>query len=637
MATGTPKRAQNSKSETVLAYEGKRDPADILAEEHPETHPVWNHGNADNRLYFGDNLAVLKALRDDEQVAGKVRLVYIDPPFATQSAFHSRKLARAYDDNLSGAHFVEFLRERLILLHDLLAKDGSLYLHLDEKMIFHAKLILDEIFGSGNYRNMIVRKKCNPKNFTRNTFGNMVDFILFYTKSESYVWNKQYDPWTESRAKEYQYVEEGTGRRFMKVPVHAPGVRKGETGGEWRGMMPPPGKHWQYRPSKLDEMDARGKIFWSSNGNPRRKVYLDESPGVSIQDVWLDFRDAHNQNVKITGYPTEKNPELLKRIINASSDPGDLVLDCFSGSGTTLAVADMLGRKWIGVDSSQEAIRTTIKRFQVGTEAMGDFVGKRAKKTSKNGNGNQETLFDLEAGGGRGHKIAEFVLFSEAGKEDSALSALNGWKEIGEASDEALKMAGVALSQKDPRIAELVKEFGPCRLRKAEDPFAVLVECIIGQQLSKKAAKAILAKVEGLFPKGMITAKSLDELADEKLRDAGVSSRKLEYLRSLRSQMQNGELDLASLEAKEEEEAISELIKVKGIGRWTAEMYLIFALNQLDVFPVDDAAVISAMKKIYGIRAKEPKMRAVEIAQNWKPYRSVACWYLYRSIDAQTE
>lgn len=242
-------------------------------------------------------------------------------------------------------------------------------------MAFHIKIIMDEIFGRNNFQSWITRKKCNPKNYTRKSYGNISDYILFYTKSSSYVWNRPHEQWTVERAeKEYPYVEQETGRRYKKVPIHAPGTRNGETGKSWRGKLPPPGKHWQFPPQTLDEMDARGEIYWSPNGNPRRKIYLDESEGVAVQDIWLDFRDAHNQNIEITGYPTEKNPGLLARIIAASSNPGDLVLDCFSGSGTTLAVASQLNRQWIGIDSSIEAIATTLRRFAKGTEPMGDFV-----------------------------------------------------------------------------------------------------------------------------------------------------------------------------------------------------------------------------------------------------------------------
>jgi adenine-specific DNA-methyltransferase len=395
MATGIPKsqsiqtNGQDSGARPVddiqLVYEGKRAAIDIIATQpaklvlmrQPSSASVPTREN-DNRLYCGENLSVLAALMQDEEVRGKVRLIYIDPPYATQSVFQSRSQIDAYSDLLVGAHYIEFVRERLILLRELLAEDGSIYVHLDDKMAFHVKVILDEVFGRSNYRNWITRKKCNPKNYTRKAYGNISDYILFYTKSDRYVWNRPFDAWTPERArKEYQYIEEGTGRRYKRVPIHAPGVRNGETGKTWRGMSPPPGKHWQYSPSLLDEMDARGEIYWSPNGNPRRKIYLDESNGVPIQDIWLEFLDAHNQNIAVTGYPTEKNPDLLARIIQASSNPGDLVVDCFAGSGTTLAVASQLNRRWIGVDNSIEAISAILRRFSHGTERMGDFVSQR--------------------------------------------------------------------------------------------------------------------------------------------------------------------------------------------------------------------------------------------------------------------
>jgi len=365
-----------------LCYEGKRDVASILATESAGSHLVWQGEKSIHSLYYGDNIHILPLLMSDDSVRGKIRLIYIDPPYATKSVFQSRSQKDAYQDLLSGAHYIEFIRERLILLRELLAEDGSIYVHLDENMAFYVKVIMDEIFGKGNYRNWITRKKCNPKNYTRKTFGNISDYILFYTKSDNYVWNRPLQDWTDETAqKEYQYLEEETGRRYKKVPIHAPGARNGETGKPWRGMTPPPGKHWQYIPKTLDEMDARGEIYWSPNGNPRRKVYLESSAGIPIQDIWTQFRDAHNQNIKITGYPTEKNPDLLSLIIKASSNEGDIVLDCFSGSGTTLGVASNLQRRWIGADNSPEAIKTTLHRFAKGTEPMGDFVnGKKAKQ-----------------------------------------------------------------------------------------------------------------------------------------------------------------------------------------------------------------------------------------------------------------
>lgn len=383
-----PRGALERRVAVMLSYEGKRPEAAILATTPAEPHLIIiqpeRNGAAPatlprNRLWYGDNLPILAALARDATVRGHVRLIYIDPPFATKSVFQSRARADAYTDLLAGAPYLEFLRERLILLRELLADDGSIYVHLDENMAFHGKVLMDEIFGASNFRNWITRKKCNPKNYTRKTYGNIADYIIFYTKTDRYIWNRPVTAWGAEPAatdypKEYRYVESETGRRYMKVPVHAPGVRGGETGQPWRGKNPPPGKHWQYPPATLDAMDARGEIYWSPNGNPRRKVYLDTNAGVPVQDIWLDFRDAHNQNIQITGYPTEKNPDLLRRIVAASTNPGDLVLDCFSGSGTTLAVAEELGRQWIGVDASAEAIATTLRRFMHGTERMGDYV-----------------------------------------------------------------------------------------------------------------------------------------------------------------------------------------------------------------------------------------------------------------------
>lgn len=149
----------------------------------------------------------------------------------------------------------------------------------------------------------------------------------------------------------------------MKVPIHAPGVRNGETGEPWRGMEPPEGKHWSYPPQRLEKMAQKGKIVFSSNGNPRKKVYYDQRNGMPINDMWMDTRDYYNQQQSITGYPTEKNEDLLSRIIDASSNEGDLVFDAFMGSGTTLAAADKLNRNWIGIDNGKKAFEITKDRL----------------------------------------------------------------------------------------------------------------------------------------------------------------------------------------------------------------------------------------------------------------------------------
>jgi adenine-specific DNA-methyltransferase len=467
MATGIPKTqgsigqtpdlAREDRSEplsAVLSYAGKRSESAILASRPAEVLRLWRNPHLpedapENRLYFGDNLPVLARLCQDPSVSGKVRLIYIDPPFATKSVFQSRTQADAYSDLLSGVYYIEFIRERLVFLRELLADDGSIYVHLDENMAFHIKVMMDEVFGPENYRNWITRKKCNPKNYTRKTYGNVSDFILFYTKSARYVWNRPFDEWTPDRAqKEYQYVEEITGRRYKKVPLHAPGVRNGETGKPWRGVNPPPGKHWQFPPRVLEEMDTRGEIYWSPNDNPRRKTYLENSNGVPVQDIWLDFRDAHNQNIEITGYPTEKNPDLLKRIINASSNPDDLILDCFTGSGTTLAVASQLGRHWIGIDNSAQAITTILRRFGVGLERMGDFVS-RTKPEQDEATG--ETL----------------PLFDDLGEDDLPVTPQASAKDLDRITDFALLATQPYAGELDATIGQWAEWTGVESLREA--------------------------------------------------------------------------------------------------------------------------------------------------------------------------
>lgn len=393
MATGVPHNGKAAARPYELSYEGKlpREQVLHLAPTEPTEHCT---GDASIRLLQGDNLGSLLWLRQDRAVRRKVRCVYIDPPFATSMAFVGRDVRHAYTDFKAGADYLEFMRRRLIVLHDLLAENGVLFVHLDQIMVFEIKLLLDEVFGRSNFRNFVTRKKCNTKNYTRKVFGNISDHILFYSKSDKYVWHRPYDRWSEDRLQEeYPYFDEATGRRYKKVPIHAPGIRNGATGQPWRGKLPPPGKHWQFRPSKLDEFDRAGEIYWSPNGNPRRKVFFDPTKGVPAQDIWLQYKDAHNQNVRITGFPTEKNFDLLCRLIDATTDPGDLLLDAFCGSGTSLEAAKKLGRRAIGIDSSEVAIEVTCKRLREGRERMGDFV--RPRNTRKaDRDGSQPSLFD---------------------------------------------------------------------------------------------------------------------------------------------------------------------------------------------------------------------------------------------------
>ena len=331
-----------------------------------------------NSMVLGDNFFALGKILHDSK---KVTLFYLDPPYGTGFDFHSRELEHSYADRMGQLAYLEFMRRRLILMRECMTDDGSIYVHIGHKMLAHIKVVMDEVFGANNFRNLITRRKCSSKNFTRKQYANLNDYILFYSKTQRYKWNqpgiKPEDQWVE---REYPKIDK-LGRRFKLVPIHAPGIRNGETGKPWRGMHPPPGKHWQFAPCRLDEFDEQGDIHWSRNGNPRRKIYWMPDKKTSLTDYWDRYRDAHHQSIKITGYPTEKNLEMLKIIVMASSDPGDLVIDPFCGSGTTLHAARDLGRRYLGIDSSFIAAKATLRRMRHGLEPMGDYVNGKKKRS----------------------------------------------------------------------------------------------------------------------------------------------------------------------------------------------------------------------------------------------------------------
>ena len=223
--------------------------------------------------------------------------------------------------------FIEFLRERLILM--------------------------DEVFGIDNFKNDITRIKCNPKNFYRKAYGNIKDLILFYSKTKDVIWDDPKLPFSQDDKEKLFNKIDKTGRAYTTIPLHAPGETKnGATSGLFRGLKPPKGRHWRCDPQELEELDRAGLIEWSSNGNPRKIIYADEKDGKKMQDIW-EFKDYQYPE-----YPTEKNLNLLKTIIAASSNEGSIVMDFFCGSGTTLIAAQELNRKWIGIDKSEQAIKT---------------------------------------------------------------------------------------------------------------------------------------------------------------------------------------------------------------------------------------------------------------------------------------
>ena len=313
-------------------------------------------------LIKGDNFKALATLIN-LGYSGKIDLVYIDPPYNTNQNFtistgRSSTISRsasqvvAYGDKMSKPEYLEFIRERLVLIKELMSDKGSIYLHIDTKIGHYIKIIMDEVFGESNYLNDITRIKSNPKNFQRRAYGNQKDLVLFYAKnSNKNIFNNvktKLD--TKSSYKLYSKID-SAGRRYTTVPVHAPGVTtNGKTGQKWRNMSPPEGRHWRTDPEELEKLDKQGLIEWSKTNNPRMIKYADEHTGKKIQDIW-EYLDPPYPK-----YPTEKNLAMLDMIISQSSNPDSIVLDCFAGSGTTLLSAIRQNRRWIGIDQSSHAI-----------------------------------------------------------------------------------------------------------------------------------------------------------------------------------------------------------------------------------------------------------------------------------------
>jgi len=353
----------------ILQYPNKKTEKQILLETN-KLNLSYVSGIKKNKLIKGDNLKVLKTLLEDFNLKGKIDLVYIDPPFATNNHFtigdkrvstisNSKSDKTAYKDELVGSEFLEFLRERLILLKELLSEQGSIYLHIDYKIGHYVKIIMDEVFGSENFKNDITRIKCNPKNFKRKAYGNIKDLILFYSKSQNPIWNEIKEKFTKEDIEKLFKKVNSSGRRYTTIPLHAPGETKnGPTGKKWKGQLPPKGRHWRTDPEILEEWDKQGLIEWSKTGNPRKIIFADEKDGKKKQDIW-NYKDLQHPT-----YPTEKNIDLLRDIVLASSNRDSIVLDCFCGSGTTLQASQELGRNWIGIDQSEEAIKVVKQRLK---------------------------------------------------------------------------------------------------------------------------------------------------------------------------------------------------------------------------------------------------------------------------------
>lgn len=329
------------KREYELVYHGKDREEDIIANTlavplQPVRTFNKNGVKWHNKLIFGDNLQAMKRLLEMKR-AGElcnadgtrgVRLVYIDPPFATMQEFHGSEDQKAYQDKVVGSRFVEFLRKRLVLIRELLSDDGAIYVHLDWKKVHYLKVIMDEVFGENHFRNEIVWHYPGREMHISNKYNAKHDTLLFYARSTA----------TRIRMDQVAIPYDREQRlKSLRRKVHVD-----ESGSEWV---------WE----------TRGQAA----GQEAYKRYVDEivAQGRALNDVWSDIQFLRGNHPERTGYPTQKPFELLERIIKGSSSEGDIVLDAFAGSGTTCAVAETLGRRWIGIDCGKLSVYTIQKRL----------------------------------------------------------------------------------------------------------------------------------------------------------------------------------------------------------------------------------------------------------------------------------
>ena len=381
----------------MLNWRGKRPfistqyyPAQ-LKEVHGEEVDGWR-----NKIFWGDNLQVMSHLL--KEFRGKVDLIYIDPPFDSKADYKKHIRLRGstasgdttnfeekqYSDIWANDEYLQFIYERVVLLRELLSDEGSIFLHCDWHKSHYLRLILDEVFGVNSFVNELVWQRTSAQsNATR--FGNVHDTIFWYCKAGSYVWNPQFEPLSESHINaNYSYEDEDGVFKLADLTGKGQGPDRNFGA---RGVLSPGiGRHWPSQ-SVIDELIAAGAIYWTRTGKPYRKLYLDKTDGRLLQSIWTDvkaFRGAASESV---AYPTQKPESLLERILKAASNPGDLVLDCFMGSGTTQSVAMQLGRRFIGADINLGAIQTTAKRL-IG-------VAENLRQQALDSENNHNTGFEL--------------------------------------------------------------------------------------------------------------------------------------------------------------------------------------------------------------------------------------------------
>ena len=350
-----------------------------------------------NQLYFGDNLDILR-----QHVANEsVDLIYLDPPFNSNATYNvlfrersgedSAAQITAFDDTwrwgleselayqdvitqqagkvgellaamraFLGQNdmmaYLTMMAQRMVELHRVLKSTGSIYLHCDPTASHYLKLMMDAIFGASNFRNEIVWRRANAHNDPKR-FGRISDTILYYGKSSVVNWNPQHTPYREEYYQSH-FSQDDDGRYYRTVPLDAP--RHGEGSQallyEWHGKLPAPTRTWAIRRETMEQYEREGLIRYTRTGTPTLLKYADEMPGVPLQNIWTDIPPINPQAHERLGYPTQKPEALLERIINASSNEGDVVLDPFCGCGTAVAAAERLNRRWIGIDITHLAI-----------------------------------------------------------------------------------------------------------------------------------------------------------------------------------------------------------------------------------------------------------------------------------------
>lgn len=273
-----------------------------------------------------------------------------------------KSLAKTMGRSAVTAYLVE-LAPRLAESHRVLRREGSLYLHCDPTASHYLKILLDHIFGQDNFRSEVIWKRTHAHSSSRR-YGPIHDTILFYSKSAKYTWNRVFTEYADSYLENHfrQTDEQGA---FQLITCNAPGDRQGTRAHyRWKGLLPPPGRHWAWKREQMELFEGEGRLVYSCNGVPRLKRYSHEGRGVAVQDVWLDINRLDSHSRERIGFETQKPAALLERIITASSNPGDLVLDPFSGSGTTAVAAERLGRRWIAIDTSVMACAIALARVR---------------------------------------------------------------------------------------------------------------------------------------------------------------------------------------------------------------------------------------------------------------------------------